>query len=1469
MKKKIRKSVEEAPGSAVDSVGEEAFVDSEMNGVDVQQGAAAESADLGVSIRDKKRKKRRSRGEQEGGEACDIDHVEAEKSEKPPRHPGGKRPSATSATAAAAASPRSSSPGSPVSAPSSLAGASKRKKTAGDGLAPGAALSLPQRPPNQACAWKLGGGSLVHRAAVFLCGGKVLCAPRGEAFGCEATAGPLRKRELCFFSAETGRLLYVTHAHTDTITSVVALPLGASPHLPASLALSASLDGSLCLWEAPSQPLMSMASGYLLHELEVGVPILAAAYAPGTREVVLLVQGEARAAPVYAVYTLPLGALLAPPAKARLAPARAEAAPKFALMPAFLFSISHPPTAFCASASGNFVVVASGKRLLVFSRELGRLLLLRHVDRLVQVSVHPTDDFVVAGDRIGRILIFYCLNDVAAFLSAGLEVAAQEDAAEPLSPASRRLPAPLHLSSALQPASAGAAAASKRTAAASSPSSLSPLILHWHAHAVTSLAFSADGVVLLSGGEEGVLVLWHVRQAFQKQFLPRLGAPVLHIAAQARAADGADPRGSRDDERVAVSCADNSLKLIDLVHFQVSRVIQGLDIPLPAFSHAQAAGGDSTCFAALGFEAAVSAGLCAACQGAAKKASTDKAKNSETPAAERDAEAPEDDADESERETEGSDAEARQHAKGACSACGRGVAAAQDKSALSPSRLFRLWQASARVSSTSPRGVFLSPLLPLSPVRALGFARDRRLATPSFLRGAESSNARGGGKPRAEGAQGAALDSRSLLLFSAKASRLQIYDCESDKHVFHLPIRPQRMYTSRIDDAFSASRWKVCLAAADVCCSCLAVVESRDSPTAVGDVVSLRGAQRGRGAAAPRAPGACPARIEDAAVPDGKYHSITFWVFEGDEEKDGKCREEGKFVAKTRVDAFHVNEVTALQPHTREPRFFFTLSKDTYFKAWREVAPPGAAKRGSRAEASSSASFFACVLEGAYRGLAPLACSLSLDASLLAIAHGGSLITLWNPASFSLSHSLRVPPASTLRAIAGACAGGAEAVEESGGDADARQVCNKLGLLESPYGLFLVAGMTSCIVLYDLLTLNITWAKSFDCGVVDFLFVEPAGGARFAIALAKLSTAEGAEGPNGREGSGEGESCARPASALAPSHELCIFSLSHLPPADAPRSGTQMSKKNKKKNAKEAHAEGEEDQLPLLPLVAPLQDCGAFAAASDGEDADGAAGSGVFVHCVWQQERSSLGQSILAGCFLPSPSSASLASPGDTDEESSLILLNARFQLETVRVPAGAVAGVATPHVIVESGCPEQEEEEQTKQRKLQRLLQLETAKRQAAEEEERGEEMEAPASSDVAGLFCKAAARREKKREREAAWALASADTVGPAPGALLQRLLGQLGGDEEAAADGEAAGKRSLSAQVLAATRLGEEHDASARIKMKKKICAEQQIQRDREETEARLAKDEKERALKRVPKGLLASLASSAVEDAEESD
>ncbi|KAM6954766.1 WD repeat-containing protein 75 [Lycodopsis pacificus] len=87
--------------------------------------------------------------------------------------------------------------------------------------------------------------------------------------------------------------------------------------------------------------------------------------------------------------------------------------------------------------------------------------------------------------------------------------------------------------------------------------------LHWHHNAVSSVCFTPEGTNLLSGGLESVLVQWRYNQESQRDFLPRLGAAITHIAV------------SPDGALFCTSHSDNKITIIQSC-VKVSAVIQGL-----------------------------------------------------------------------------------------------------------------------------------------------------------------------------------------------------------------------------------------------------------------------------------------------------------------------------------------------------------------------------------------------------------------------------------------------------------------------------------------------------------------------------------------------------------------------------------------------------------------------------------------------------------------------------------------------------------------------------------------------------------------------------------------------------------------------------------------------------------------------------------------------------------------------------
>eukprot|EP01083_Nonionella_stella_P017105 47799_1 len=132
------------------------------------------------------------------------------------------------------------------------------------------------------------------------------------------------------------------------------------------------------------------------------------------------------------------------------------------------------------SPNGKQIVVASKRRIYVYTRASSDLTYHAMAVNVTCVAFHPVKPYVAAGDSGGRITMWYPETSQ----SGGRTVTST---------------------------------------------------LHWHAHGVMALAFSEDGSYLLSGGEEAVLVMWQLDTG-HKQFLPRLGAHIRAISVDSRGA---------------------------------------------------------------------------------------------------------------------------------------------------------------------------------------------------------------------------------------------------------------------------------------------------------------------------------------------------------------------------------------------------------------------------------------------------------------------------------------------------------------------------------------------------------------------------------------------------------------------------------------------------------------------------------------------------------------------------------------------------------------------------------------------------------------------------------------------------------------------------------------------------------------------------------------------------------------------
>lgn len=93
-------------------------------------------------------------------------------------------------------------------------------------------------------------------------------------------------------------------------------------------------------------------------------------------------------------------------------------------------------------------------------------------------------------------------------------------------------------------------------------------MLHWHAHAVSGLAFSSAGAQILSVGEESVLVQWHLASG-KREYIPRLGGrPILSVAVR--------PGDRGVEEEYWMGFADGAMMRVGASTGQVSSVGQGV-----------------------------------------------------------------------------------------------------------------------------------------------------------------------------------------------------------------------------------------------------------------------------------------------------------------------------------------------------------------------------------------------------------------------------------------------------------------------------------------------------------------------------------------------------------------------------------------------------------------------------------------------------------------------------------------------------------------------------------------------------------------------------------------------------------------------------------------------------------------------------------------------------------------------------
>ncbi|TCD65669.1 hypothetical protein EIP91_002342 [Steccherinum ochraceum] len=180
------------------------------------------------------------------------------------------------------------------------------------------------------------------------------------------------------------------------------------------------------------------------------------------------------------------------------------------------------------SPSGSWLVVAASHKAYVASTSDLQAGFTKFVspEKLTCLAFHPSEEYFATGDQKGVVRLWYCLNENISTELTGTEKKAPTTT------------------------------------------------LHWHSHAVSSLAFTANGAYLVTGGEEAVLVIWQLHTG-KKEFVPRIGAPIAHVAVSS-------PKNG--EEEYLVGLADGSFVFIRSGTFKISRSIARIKID-PAISN--------------------------------------------------------------------------------------------------------------------------------------------------------------------------------------------------------------------------------------------------------------------------------------------------------------------------------------------------------------------------------------------------------------------------------------------------------------------------------------------------------------------------------------------------------------------------------------------------------------------------------------------------------------------------------------------------------------------------------------------------------------------------------------------------------------------------------------------------------------------------------------------------------------------
>ncbi|KZS91676.1 WD40 repeat-like protein [Sistotremastrum niveocremeum HHB9708] len=297
-----------------------------------------------------------------------------------------------------------------------------------------------------------------------------------------------------------------SHPHTHIITSAII-----NPHNAFQL-ITASLDGFIKVWD--------YSEGVLLRTLKIGKPITRLCAHQAIKDFVFVAVNDQKRTKYSERVSSVLRVSLKPTSKTKQSQIQT---------PADVVKVgkTRAVTGLALSSSGAWLVAIGGPRVYVCSvSSLDKGFVKFYSPKnLTCLAMNPVEESFSTGDEEGQIRVWHCFDDLDR---------------RPITLENKDVERRTHTTA-----------------------------MHWHAHAVASLAYAPNGAYLLSAGEEGVLVAWQLHSG-KKEFVPRVGAPINTVAIL----EGTPEQGME----YVLGLADGTLVFVTAANLKVSRFISRVKI---------------------------------------------------------------------------------------------------------------------------------------------------------------------------------------------------------------------------------------------------------------------------------------------------------------------------------------------------------------------------------------------------------------------------------------------------------------------------------------------------------------------------------------------------------------------------------------------------------------------------------------------------------------------------------------------------------------------------------------------------------------------------------------------------------------------------------------------------------------------------------------------------------------------------